>query len=360
MRVVGILACFAIACAHNVPQDKATSPDGRIKGAKVLTFDNDVASDTGIVTYPGGDRIDWKAIEIPDKRKGKLDITLAWTPPRPGLRLGFQVFDQFQQLITSTKKGTGRTRVASVDNAKGKYFIRVYALGRGDAGKYKLDVEFHDGGGGPVGIEWLKVDVPEPPKLADLPTVVDGGKPCDKYTFDKTNRNCENVCPFPIQDPPEGWKACENVCTKKNPVAEDAAKPACAKIMKCDRRAPDNRIPDCTGKFPPCDFTKDPLDTDNPNCLKPRPPVYAYIKGNRIDGGDLEVTMIVMDKATITTKWSASIIKGGSENARPAADIPLSGGRLDITRVDGNVVKARGKLTIDQLKDNKWVKLQAP
>ena len=48
---------LALSCAHNVPQDKRTGSDGKNKGAKSLTLENGEARTTGIVTYPGGDRV---------------------------------------------------------------------------------------------------------------------------------------------------------------------------------------------------------------------------------------------------------------------------------------------------------------
>ena len=64
--VLGLAILLVLSCAHNVPQDKATGTDGRNKGAKPLTFDNGEAKATGIVTYPGGDRVDWK---LPQRRR---------------------------------------------------------------------------------------------------------------------------------------------------------------------------------------------------------------------------------------------------------------------------------------------------
>ncbi|HEX7842305.1 MAG TPA: hypothetical protein VF469_32760, partial [Kofleriaceae bacterium] len=89
------LVCLALSCAHNVAQDAATGADGKEKGAKPITLENGEGKAGGIVTYPGGDRVDWKLIELPDKQHGKLDIQLAWTPPRPGLQLAFDVFDEW-------------------------------------------------------------------------------------------------------------------------------------------------------------------------------------------------------------------------------------------------------------------------
>ena len=81
------LAFVLLSCAHNVPQDSASGDDGKQKGAKPITIDNGEGKASGVVTYPGGDRVDWKMIELPEKRLGTLDLELTWTPPRPGLQL---------------------------------------------------------------------------------------------------------------------------------------------------------------------------------------------------------------------------------------------------------------------------------
>src|SRR5689334_6013551 len=125
----GVLALvLGVSCAHNVPQDQATGEDGRFKGAKEITLDNNEGHASDIVTYPGGDRVDWKFVQLPDKKVGQLDIKLTWQPPRPGLQLAFDVFDEWFYPVGETKKGKkrgrSRTRSASIDNAKGKYYIR--------------------------------------------------------------------------------------------------------------------------------------------------------------------------------------------------------------------------------------------
>src|SRR5438067_1450029 len=94
----------AAACAHNVPQDLATGNDGKIHGATPLRLDNGQAIAKGIVTYPGGDRVDWKLIELPDGKRGTLDLKMTWKTPRPGLEVAFDVFDQWNtQVVTSSK-----------------------------------------------------------------------------------------------------------------------------------------------------------------------------------------------------------------------------------------------------------------
>src|SRR5262245_24879965 len=94
---------FALGCAANVPQDKATGPDGRIRGAKEIKLENGEGVAKGIVTYPGGDRVDWKIIELPAGKRGRLDFSMKWTTPRPGLQLGFDVFDQWNAPVANAK-----------------------------------------------------------------------------------------------------------------------------------------------------------------------------------------------------------------------------------------------------------------
>jgi hypothetical protein len=260
---------LALACAHNVAQDSQTGNDGKTKGAKSLTLENGEAKTTGIVTYPGGDRVDWKQIEIPEQKRGMLDIKLSWTPPRPGLQLAFDVFDEWNTPLASSKKSgktrTGRTRAAQVEvrgkgvsPGEGRYFIRVYAPNRGDAGKYKLSVEFKEQLVGPA-FDPLKLEIPEPPKLAAVP---EAEVPCDVDAFDKNNPACRNVCP---PNPPTGWPACKGKC----PDPPDKENPACWATMDCPK-PPDRRIRKCTARvFPKCPDINNP-DPENPNnCIIP-------------------------------------------------------------------------------------------
>ncbi|MCX5744943.1 MAG: hypothetical protein NT062_20840, partial [Proteobacteria bacterium] len=153
MMIVALAALAA--CAHNVPQDTASGADAKQKGAKELHFENGEAREKGIVTYPGGDRTDWKLIEIPEKKTGTLELKLSWKAPRPKLQLAFDVFDEWNGEIVSSKKtnkkrSKGSTKSATISNAKGKYFVRVFAVGRGDAGAYTLTAEFIEAQTGPA------------------------------------------------------------------------------------------------------------------------------------------------------------------------------------------------------------------
>src|SRR5688500_377131 len=101
----GLALVFAAGCVKNVKQDAKTGTDGKVKGARAIEFDAQLneAETTGVVTYPGGDRVDWKSIALPEGKKGKATIELSWKPPRPGLDLAFDVYDQYGQKIGSVK-----------------------------------------------------------------------------------------------------------------------------------------------------------------------------------------------------------------------------------------------------------------
>src|SRR5262245_21487733 len=129
---LGLAILFTVSsCARIVVQDSKSGEDAKEKGAKPMTLDNGEAKAHGIVTYPGGDRVDWKMVELPSR--GQMDIKLQWQPPRPGLQLSFDVFDEWNTPIVQSKKQKGskkshsRVRTATVDDAlKGKYFIRIF------------------------------------------------------------------------------------------------------------------------------------------------------------------------------------------------------------------------------------------
>src|SRR5262249_50932593 len=96
--LIGLVTCgvfSALSCAHNVGQDASSGNDAKQNGAKTITLETGEGRSSGIVTYPGGDRIDWKLVELPEKQRGTLDIKLAWNSPRPGLQLAFDVFNEW-------------------------------------------------------------------------------------------------------------------------------------------------------------------------------------------------------------------------------------------------------------------------
>jgi hypothetical protein len=345
------LLVLASSCAHNVPQDSNTGADGKEKGAKPITLENGEGKVAGIVTYPGGDRVDWKLLELPDKQRGTLDIQLAWTPPRPGLQLAFDVFDEWNRPVvqsqkTSKKRSAGRTRSATVQDARGKYLIRVYAVGRGDAGKYRLTVDFKEATAGPA-FDPLKLEIPDPPKLAAVPDVV---PPCDPFKFDPQNPECRNVCPD-VGAPP-GWPACKDKC----PTPPNVELPACQRTMDCPN-PPDRRVLKCLAekqiKWPKCPDPRNP-DPANPNCDNIKiPPVIGRIIESKIQGNELIVTIGAGSNSGIASNWTARVLSGSGDSL-------LAGGDIKVVRVDKAVTVGKTKLTADQLLANPRVKLSAP
>lgn len=340
---VGLAAVLALSCARNVAQDAATGPDGKIKGARNITLENGEGKAQGIVTYPGGDRIDWKEVDLPEKVVGTLDFKLQWSAPRPGLQLAFDVFDEYNTPIVTSKGSRhrrGHVRTATIEQAKGKYFVRIYAPTRGDAGKYKLTVDFKEGGG-PTTVDWTKVEIPDPPKLAALPEII---TPCDDTNFDPKKPECRTFCPQ--INPPRGWPACKGIC----PDPPDPTNEAC--WDKVCPTPPTKRAKACKIKdFPPCDFSAP--DPDNPRCEVKAEPKTARIIGNQVQGSNVRITIALgTDSVPFSSKWTCKVTN--------SSGTPLAGGEVDLVRVDKKATLGTVRLTLDQLEANSNVKCTPP
>jgi len=348
LLVFGAFALAASGCPHNVPQDSATGADGKPKGAKPITIENGEGKAKGIVTYPGGDRVDWKLIELPPNTRSQIDFKLQWQPPRPGLQLAFDVFDEYNTPIvqskrTSKKRSTSRIRTASIDNAKGKYFVRVYAVGRGDAGAYKLTVEVKENNG-PIALDLSKVDIPEPPKLAAVP---EAEIPCDEFTFDIKNTACKSICP--TSNAPPGWPACKGKC----PDPPDVNNAACWNSMPCPN-PPDRRVKACPkAKWPKCMDINNP-DPQNPNCDDATaPPVTGRVIKNEVQGGDVLITIAAGTDQGVSKAWKGRVLRGDT-------DTPMEGGDVVVIRVGKRETIGKVHLTTDQVSANPRVKLTPP
>ena len=336
----------ALSCASNISQDAHTGADGKQKGAKPVTLENGEGKAKGIVTYPGGDRVDWKLVELPDKTRGQLDIKLDWKPPRPGLQLAFDVFDEWNTPITTSKKSgkksTARVRTATIDDAKGKYYIRVYAVGRGDAGKYNLTVDFTPKAG--VITDLTKVEIADPPKLAAIP---EAEIPCDEFTFDPKNKACQSVCPQ--QNAPPGWPGCKGKC----PDPPDVNNQACWAKMPCPK-PPNRNVLACKPKdFPKCPDINNP-DPDNPNCdHATAAPVTARVIHNEIQGTDTLITISAGSDQGVGKGWSGHVLRGDT-------DTPIEGGDVTVIRVTKRDTVGKVHLTTDIIAQNPRVKLAPP
>jgi len=334
-----------VACPRNVPQDSATGSDGRVKGAKPIELENGEAKVRGIVTYPGGDRVDWKTIELPKDKAGTLSLRLSWIPPRPGLGLGIDVFDEYGKQVASAKggkkKSNRRSRKANVEGAKGKYFVRVYANQRGDAGKYTLKVSFAEAVAD-LGFDIKSMDIPDPPRL---PAVPEAEIECDDTNFDKKNPKCRTFCPTP---PDPSWPACAGKC----PVPPDVNNPGCWATMPCPN-PPDRRVKACPKTaWPECNpQAKDP---QNPNCDNYRPaPIKAHVINIQASGDSSIITLDRGQDKGVDKGWRGKIMKKGTNR-------PLEGGDFTVIKVGKRESVGKVKLTTDKVGDNPDVILEAP
>ena len=50
-----------------------------------LDEDGEGRSRRDIVTYPGGDRVDWKVFQVPEGKDGILQVKIKYRPARPGM-----------------------------------------------------------------------------------------------------------------------------------------------------------------------------------------------------------------------------------------------------------------------------------
>jgi hypothetical protein len=341
-----LLAIAALAvgvgCVKNVNPDAKSGADAKWKGAKPIVLQMDEGEANGIVTYPGGDRVDWKLVELPDGKRGDLDLVLSWRPPRPGLDLAFDVYDEWGTKLggvkpkkaSTAKKAKKRKRSSkktTISDARGKIYIQIYASTRGDAGKYKLRVAFQEQvvGKTPT-FDPGSADIPEPPRLAAVPP------PCDPSNIDKKNPECAGVHP------------------------------------PCDPAKPDRSNPNCSGIHPPCD--PNALDPTNPECLKfypdcdetapdPKNPKCRGVKRVRVAQKgmvtDIQVAtggvVIQINRGTdhgVDKDWTGEIVDGSGR--------PIQNGGFQIYKVQKTRAFAKVKLGRDVVNKNLNVNIYPP
>lgn len=342
-----VSALTLAACPKNVPQDLATGEDGKFKGAKVMTLENNEARAGGIVTYPGGDRVDWKVIELPKDKVGTVRFKLKWNPPRPGLDLAFDVYNEYFHVVGSAKPKRGKSRktnkTVTVENAKGKLYIQIYASMRGDAGKYSLTAEWKEFQ--VDSFDWLQVQVDDPPKL---PAVPEPEKGCDPINFDQKVKACLTVCPVQFD---AKWPGCNGIC----PNPPDPALPACQGKLPCPN-PPDRNIPSCTAdKFPPCDPSVGAAEMKkNPNCDGYKPPDrVGEVTDVQDDGnGNLQITINLGTVDGVDKGWKGVLLDTN--------DKPIRGSNFTVAKVTKNSSVAKVKLDSSKLTPNNPVRLSAP
>src|SRR5262245_1539691 len=165
-------AWMLVGCASTIKQDAKSGEDATASGARLVKLNEDGegwSQDT--VSCPAGDRVDWKVFEIP--KTGDIEVMLKWKSPRPNLDLAMNVLDESFSVVKRVPPGNpekGR-KVAELQGAKpGHYYVQVYAVGRGDAGDYTLDIKYSEkkAVAMPTGLDPL----PNPPRLPAIPGAV--------------------------------------------------------------------------------------------------------------------------------------------------------------------------------------------
>ncbi|MGH7857041.1 MAG: hypothetical protein ACREQY_06875 [Candidatus Binatia bacterium] len=338
-RPIALLAALALAaCAHSVKQDKASGKDARWKGAKPIMLENNAGEATGIVTYPGGDRVDWKLVEIPEGKKGSLEIELSWKPPRPGLDLAFDVYNEWGTKLggvkakkpsatRKSKKKRGK-KTLTLAPAKGKLYVEVYASNRGDAGKYRLKVAFQEESTATAPrFDPSTVSIPDPPKLAaTFPE-------CDTSALDKFDKNNPDCAGKSV------------ACTKFDP-----NNPACAGACP-DPNAPDPKVKACEQFFPECDCNAP--DANNPRCKGVKvclQPFNGLITDVTVDGGG---TFIQINKGT-----DAGVSVGMAGEIIDATGHPVKDGEFKIFKVFKTRSHAKVKVSREAVRKTLNVRLK--
>jgi len=331
VRIV-VLACVVAACAHTVSQDARTGSDGQSSGARPLGLVDDHAAFAGTVTYPGGDRVDWRFVDLP--ARGSIDLVFRWKPPRPGLRLAVDVFDD-ERMIGSAKKRHGPAEL-HLDNVRGRLYFRIYAVGRGDAGRYKLTLLFTRA---PPPTDWSAFEFPDPPVLASVPEPVDG---CE--TIPRTALDCEWPRPCEPGAPPQAHCTC--------PTPPDIALAQCWATMPCPS-IPDRRVRACL-RILETDCSRPDPSRPVDLCPPPRPiPVIARIIATTESGSEVIVTIGRGSDDAIDRNWRADVLRGDS-------DQPLVGGSVVVIRVGKRSVIGKVRLPVDMLSANPRVRLTPP
>jgi hypothetical protein len=290
---------LATGCPKNVSQTANSGKDYRDKGAKKIELEDGEGKSRDIVTYPGGDRVDWKMFELPEGKKGTLRLKLKWRPPRPGGDLAFDVYNEWFERVERVKPTPGksdRSKRAKIRNASGKYFVMIYAPRRSDAGKYTFTVRFKEG---------KQIAVPTAEELADqirdpptLPAVFEPAEPVVK--------------------------------TPEQIAAEEAEK---ARIEEEQRKA------------------KEDADAAAARDAELNKPVYAKVRRTQnASGGQVIITMSKGKNQGIARGWNGEVLRGSSDAA-------MAGGEFTVIRVTPNECVGKVNLSSDQIRANPRVRL---
>ncbi len=305
-----LLVMLCAACANNVSGDRATGIDGKPKGARELVLENGVGKQRDIVTYPGGDRVDWKKIALPEGTRGTLELTMTYTTPRPNLKASIDVFDEWFHPVKEPVSGRGRAKTVTIPKAKGTYFVRVSAPRRMDAATYVIQAAYVAEATSPP---TPAANIPNPPRLPTVPAP----DPDCLVAYDRANDKCKDTC----------------------------APGSPAKHRGCEK---------------PGDVATTPPVVTPPPIPEPPPakPVIARVLSKEVQGdGTIIVVLGAGSDHGVGKEWTkGSLLKGDTKD--PKAKFP--NGTITVIQVNKSTTKVRLRqgITSDILKDNDKVVLE--
>jgi hypothetical protein len=329
-----VLALALVACAKNVAQDSDSGKDARHKGArKIALEDGEGASRVDVVTYPGGDRSDWKVFEVPKGKAGTVRVRLRFKPPRPGLDLAFDVYDQYLHRVARARPTPGsgkRLKKATIKDAEpGKYYVHVYAPERGDAGTYRVRVDFKqeaeavaEASADEKAESEAASEIPDPPTLPAIPEAAGAATA---------------GAPPPGTTPPGGSAG-----------AAGAGGGAAGGGAAAGAGAAGASDAGGTGVAAGAAGTG-AAASETPATGQP---VNARVSRYVVSGGGLVITVDKGKNAGVETGWKGQVLGGSGQ--------PVRGGEFTVVKVTGGEAQGKVGLSVDQIKSNGKVRLSPP
>lgn len=296
------------------------------------------------VSSPDEDRTDWKSLLL--KGAGELTVKLHWDDPRAKLELG--VFDmlgaQIERGQTWAKDKVGLRAVVQI-HEKGKYYIRVRAVGDRDGSTYALRVRFKRSGGPTC----AKCTPAERKCLGKDAYVICG----------KVHKGCNAwiktiACPSGVTCKDGRCGGCSDACTEnERKCVGKKTLSVCARAesgclawgapRKCKVKCRKGR---CVGGGRPKPPDKPPppkvVTPPKSNAVKARIiSIYRY-------RGQMTLHIKVGENSGIKPGATGAVLEG--DTARP-----LPGGQFKISKVSGQYAIATTSL--ERLGKNRWVRI---
>ncbi len=171
MKQLSIIFLLA-SCQVSIDQHKHSGKDFKSKAAKEIKLEDGKGRATDIVTYPGGDRVDWKFVQLPEGQHA-VKVRLVTKPARKNLDAAFNVYDEYFEKVgqkkATRKERSKKTKTLTLRGASGKLYFQIYAPKRGDAAAYKIEVRHLPQDSVAVSAEDVLSQIAAPPSLPAVP-----------------------------------------------------------------------------------------------------------------------------------------------------------------------------------------------